>query len=424
MNRELYETYVQILKDELLPAMGCTEPVAVAYAGALARKALGRKPERVEIEVSRNIVKNVKSVVVPNTGGLRGLEAAAAIGIVAGDADGQLEVISRVTPDQIEETKEYMKNALLHVSTAASDLIFDICITVFSGEDSAAARIVDYHTNVVMLRKNQDYFINKSISGRTESSMADQSLLTVKDICEFAETVDIRDVREVLDRQISYNMAISREGMKNSYGANIGKVLLRIYGDSDVKIRAKAMAAAGSDARMNGCELPVVICSGSGNQGMTASVPVIIYAEELKSSQEDLYRALVVSNLSTLHIKQGIGRLSAYCGAVGAGCGAGAGIAWLHGGRYVEIAHTLVNGLAIISGTICDGAKASCAAKIASSVDAGILGYFMYKEGQQFRGGDGIVKKGVENTIRSVGILASEGMQETDREIVRIMIGE
>ena len=424
MDRQLYETYVQILKEELLPAMGCTEPVAVAYAAALARKALGTLPEQVVIQVSRNIVKNVKSVVVPNTGGMRGLEAAAAIGIVAGDADRELEVLSKVTQEQIQETHAYMEKASLTVEAAQSDLIFDICITVCSGEDSAAARIVDSHTNVVMIRKNQEYFLNREIRGRKESSMADQSLLTVKDICEFAETVDIDDVREVLDRQISYNMAIAQEGMKHSYGANIGKVLLDIYGDSDVKIRAKAMAAAGSDARMNGCELPVVICSGSGNQGMTASVPVIIYAQELGSTQEDLYRALVVSNLSTLHIKQGIGRLSAYCGAVGAGCGAGAGIAWLHGGRYEEIAHTLVNGLAIISGTICDGAKASCAAKIASSVDAGILGYFMYKEGQQFRGGDGIVKKGVENTIRSVGILASEGMQETDREIVRIMIGE
>lgn len=424
MNSTLYQTYVQILKDELLPAMGCTEPVAVAYAGALARKALGTLPQRVDITVSRNIVKNVKSVVVPNTGGLRGLEAAAAIGIVAGDPEKQLEVLSRVTDEQIEETRKYMNEASLQVATSDSGLIFDICITVYAGGDSASARIVDYHTNVVMLKKNDNYIINREICGRRESSMADQSLLTVKGICEFAETVDIRDIQEILDRQISCNMAIAREGMEHSYGANIGKVLLHTYGDSDVKIRAKAMAAAGSDARMNGCELPVVICSGSGNQGITASVPVIIYAQELGSSREELYRALVVSNLSTLHIKQGIGRLSAYCGAVGAGCGAGAGIAWLYGGRFEEISHTLVNGLAIISGTICDGAKASCAAKIASSVDAGILGYFMYQEGQQFLGGDGIVKKGVENTIRSVGLLASEGMQETDREIVRIMIGE
>ncbi len=422
MRKELYDTYVQILKDELLPAMGCTEPVAVAYAGALARRALGRLPERVHIEVSRNIVKNVKSVVVPHTGGMRGLEAAAAVGIVAGDPDGRLEVLSAVTPEQIEQTRRYLKTAQFRLDMAGSDFIFDICITVEAGDDSASARIVGYHTNVVTIRSNGDYILNREIEGRTESAMADQSRLTVKDICEFADTVDIEDVREVLDRQIAYNMAIAQEGLARPYGANIGKVLLNIYGDTDVKTRAKAMAAAGSDARMNGCELPVVINSGSGNQGITVSVPVVVYARELGASDERLYRALVVSNLSALHIKEGIGRLSAYCGAVGAGCGAGAGIAYLHGGGYEEIAHTLVIGLAFISGTICDGAKASCAAKIASSVDAGILGYFMYKNGQQFLGGDGIVKKGVENTIRSVGLLASEGMQETDREIVKIMI--
>ena len=422
LDAKLYETYVQILKDELLPAMGCTEPVAVAYAGALARRALGGLPERVDIEVSRNIVKNVKSVVVPNTGGMRGLEAAAAIGIVAGDADGQLQVLAQVTKEQILETKEYMKTAELHVVPAKSDYIFDICIHVYKGEDSAEARIVDFHTNVVMIRKNEDYILNKEITGRTESSMADKSLLTVKDIIEFADTVDIADVKDVLDRQISYNMDIAKEGMTNSYGANIGKVLMHIYGGVDVKTRAKAFAAAGSDARMNGCELPVVINSGSGNQGITSSVPVIIYAQELGVSQDALYRALVVSNLCTLHIKEGIVSLSSYCGGVGAGWGGGAGIAYLHGGRLEEISHTLVNGLAIISGTICDGAKASCAAKIAAAVDAGILGYYMYKDGQQFRCGDGIVKGDVEKTIRSVGLLASEGMQETDKEIVKIMI--
>ena len=424
MERSLYEAYVQILKDELLPAMGCTEPVAVAYAAALARRALGTVPERVDIEVSRNIIKNVKSVVVPHTGGLRGLEAAAAVGIVAGDADGRLEVISNVSEAQMEETRRYLETADLKVRASESGFIFDICITVHSGSDSAAARIVDYHTNVVLIRRNDEILLSKDIEGRTENSMADKALLTVKDIIEFADTVEIEDVREVLDRQISYNMAIAEEGMKNSYGANIGKVLMKTFGDQDVKIRAKAMAAAGSDARMNGCELPVVINSGSGNQGITASVPVIVYAKEMGASRELLYRAMVVSNLATLHIKEGIGRLSAYCGAVGAGCGAGAGIAYLYGGRYEAISHTLVNGLAIISGTICDGAKASCAAKIAAAVDAGILGYFMFKEGQQFKGGDGIVKKGVENTIHCVGLLASEGMQETDKEIVKLMIGD
>ena len=424
MNQELYQKYVEILKSELVPALGCTEPIAIAYAGAIARETLGCIPDRVEIEVSRNIIKNVKSVIVPHTGGLRGIEAAAAIGIIAGNAKRQLEVISSVTEQEIEETRKYLEETALHVDFSKSPLIFDIGITVFHGEEQAYVRIVDYHTNVVTIRHNDQTILSAEITGRTETSMADKSTLTIRDICEFAEIVKIEDVQAVLDRQISYNMAISTEGIQNSYGANIGRVLLHTYGEDDVKIRAKAMAAAGSDARMNGCELPVVINSGSGNQGITVSVPVITYAKELNVSEEDLYRALVVSNLSTLHIKEGIGRLSAYCGAVGAGCGAGAGIAWLHGGRYKEIAHTLVNSLAILSGTICDGAKASCAAKIAAAVDAGILGYFMYKDGQQFIDGDGIVKKDVENTIRCVGLLASEGMQETDKEIVHLMISK
>jgi len=327
MKKELYDTYVQILKDELLPAMGCTEPIAIAYAGAIARETLGCIPDRVEIEVSRNIIKNVKSVIVPHTGGLRGIEAAAAIGIIAGNAKRQLEVISSVTEQEIEETRKYLEETALHVDFSKSPLIFDIGITVFHGEEQAYVRIVDYHTNVVTIRHNDQTILSAEITGRTETSMADKSTLTIRDICEFAEIVKIEDVQAVLDRQISYNMAISTEGIQNSYGANIGRVLLHTYGEDDVKIRAKAMAAAGSDARMNGCELPVVINSGSGNQGITVSVPVITYAKELNVSEEDLYRALVVSNLSTLHIKEGIGRLSAYCGAVGAGCGAGAGIA-------------------------------------------------------------------------------------------------
>ncbi len=422
MNQFVYSTYVQILKDELLPAMGCTEPIAVAYAGAIARQALGKLPDRVVIEVSRNIIKNVKSVIVPHTGGMRGLEAACAVGIVAGRADRELEVIAEVSPDQIQATQRYIQQTPITVDFAKSDLIFDICITVYSGEDSAFVRIVDYHTNVVTVRHGSEVLVDRAVTGKTESAMADKSLLTIQNIFDFANEVKIEDVKEVLDRQIAYNMAIAEEGLRHSYGANIGTVILKTYGEKDVKVRARAMAAAGSDARMNGCELPVVINSGSGNQGITASVPVIVYAQHLGASPDQLYRALVVSNLSTLHIKEGIGRLSAYCGAVGAGCGAGAGIAYLHGGDYDTLAHTLVNSLAILSGTICDGAKASCAAKIAAAVDAGILGYSMYKNGQEFLGGDGIVKRGVENTIRCIGLLASEGMQETDKEIVKLMI--
>lgn len=422
LSKELYRTYVQILKDELVPAMGCTEPIAIAYAGAVARKTLGALPERVEVAVSRNIIKNVKSVVVPHTGGLRGIEAAAAAGIVAGDAAKELEVISHVEQEDIEAMGTFLKEVPCSVCEASSDLIFDIQITLYHREDKASVRITDFHTNLVNVSRNGEVLLAKEITGKEESALADKSTLTIENIFAFAKEVDLVDVREVLERQVRYNMAIAEAGLRGNYGANIGKVLLATYGDQDVKVRAKAMAAAGSDARMNGCELPVVINSGSGNQGITASVPIVVFAKELQVSEETMYRALVISNLATIHIKEGIGRLSAYCGAVGAGCGCGAGIAYLYGYGKKEGEHAIVNGLAIVSGMICDGAKASCAAKIASSVDAGILGYFMYKNGQQFIGGDGIVKKGVENTIRCVGKLASEGMLETDREIVHLMI--
>ena len=422
LSKELYRTYVQILKDELVPAMGCTEPIAIAYAGAVARKTLGALPERVEVAVSRNIIKNVKSVVVPHTGGLRGIEAAAAAGIVAGDAAKELEVISHVEQEDIEAMGTFLKEVPCSVCEASSDLIFDIQITLYHREDKASVRITDFHTNLVNVSRNGEVLLAKEITGKEESALADKSTLTIENIFAFAKEVDLADVREVLERQVCYNMAIAEEGIRGNYGANIGKVLLATYGDQDVKVRAKAMAAAGSDARMNGCELPVVINSGSGNQGITASVPIVVFAKELQVSEETMYRALVISNLATIHIKEGIGRLSAYCGAVGAGCGCGAGIVYLYGDGKKEGEHAIVNGLAIVSGMICDGAKASCAAKIASSVDAGILGYFMYKNGQQFIGGDGIVKKGVENTIRCVGKLASEGMLETDREIVHLMI--
>lgn len=422
LSKELYRTYVQILKDELVPAMGCTEPIAIAYAGAVARKTLGALPERVEVAVSRNIIKNVKSVVVPHTGGLRGIEAAAAAGIVAGEAAKELEVISHVEQEDIEAMGTFLKEVPCSVREASSDLIFDIQIAVYHGKEEARVRITDFHTNLVHVSRNGKILLAKEITGKEESALADKSTLTIENIFAFAKEVELADVREVLERQIRYNMAIAEEGIRGNYGANIGKVLLATYGDQDVKVRAKAMAAAGSDARMNGCELPVVINSGSGNQGITASVPIVVFAKELQVSEETMYRALLISNLATIHIKEGIGRLSAYCGAVGAGCGCGAGIAYLYGDGQKEGEHAIVNGLAIVSGMICDGAKASCAAKIASSVDAGILGYFMYKNGQQFIGGDGIVKKGVENTIRCVGKLASEGMLETDREIVNLMI--
>ena len=422
MNRQdaRYGQYIDILNEELKPAMGCTEPIAIAYAAANARAVLGCLPDRLLVEVSGNIIKNVKSVVVPHTGGLRGIPAAAAAGAVAGDADAELEVLSRVTPEQIAAMGDFLKHTPVEVHHADTGHIFDIMITAFRGEDSAFVRIVDYHTNVVSVKRNGETLQEKEIVTQADG-LTDRSCLTVEGIVEFAECVDPEDVREVLERQIAYNMAIAEEGLRGNYGANIGKTVLRGR-EYDINYKMRAFAAAGSDARMNGCELPVVINSGSGNQGITASVPVIVYARETGKSHEELLRALVVSNLVTTHLKTGIGRLSAYCGAVSAGCGAAAGLAWLQGGRFHKIAHVIVNSVAVTSGIVCDGAKASCAAKISAAVEAGLLGLAMYEDGNQFFGGEGIVKKGVENTIASVGRLARFGMEQTDKEIIRLMM--
>lgn len=422
MDQKLYNAYVNILREELVPAMGCTEPIAIAYAAALAKKTLGCLPEKVDIRVSANIIKNVKSVVVPHTGGLRGIAAAASAGIVAGNADAELEVISKVSEDQTRQIKAYLESAMFDIAPSDSDYIFDIQIAVASGDENAFVQIAGGHTNVIGLQKNGEILIDREYIQGGQVEKVDHKLLSVERIVEFADCVDVADVKETLDRQIACNMAIAEEGLSGNWGANIGSVLLKAYGD-DVHNRAKAWAAAGSDARMSGCEKPVVINSGSGNQGITASLPVIIYAKELAVGDELLYRALVVSNLVTIHLKTGIGRLSAYCGATSAGCGAGAGITYLYGGKYRQIAHTIVNAVAINSGMICDGAKASCAAKIASAVEAGLLGMQMQMQDEQFYGGDGIVVKGVENTITNVGRLASIGMRQTDEEIIQIMVG-
>ena len=421
ITRQKYQDYINVLKEELIPAMGCTEPIAIAYAGAIAREHLGCLPERVEIEVSGNIIKNVKSVIVPNTGGLRGIEVAAAAGIVAGDAAKELKVISEVSTEAVAVIHKFLESTPITVNFSDSKKIFDIMITVYGNGHSTYVRICEFHTNIVEIREDDKYVLQKDIAVEDSLGFTDRGFMNVQEIIEFADTARIEDVKDILDLQIEFNVNISEEGLAGDYGANIGKVLLKTYGTDDVKIRAKAKAAAGSDARMNGCEMPVVINSGSGNQGITASIPVIEYAKELGVSDEKRYRALLVSNLITIHLKSGIGRLSAYCGAVSAGCASGAGIAYLYGGGVDEVSHTIVNSLAITSGIICDGAKASCAAKIATAIDAGILGYHMYKEGQQFYGGDGIVSKGVENTIKNVGQLAKEGMATTDQEILKIM---
>ena len=422
-NDEKYGAYVNILREELVPAMGCTEPIALAYAAATARKVLGELPDRVVIGASGSIIKNVKSVIVPNTDHLKGIPAAAVAGIIAGKPEKELEVIAEVTAEEIARMKEYLENVEIKIEHIDNGLTFEIIVTLYKGKEYAKVRIANYHTNIVLIEKNGEVLKEVPVDDESEEGLTDRSLLNMKDIFDFAETVEIEDVKGILDRQIEYNMAIAKEGIRGNYGANIGSVLLDI-GQDNLMVKAKAMAAAGSDARMNGCELPVIINSGSGNQGITASVPVIVYAEGTQSGKEKMYRALVLSNLTAIHQKTPIGRLSAYCGAVSAGAGAGAGISYLCGGVYEEIIHTVVNALAIVSGIVCDGAKASCAAKIASAVEAGIFGYQMYVHGQEFVGGDGIVTNGVEATLQNVGRLGKQGMKETNEEIIRIMIGE
>ena len=417
---ELTSAYINILQEELIPATGCTEPIAIAYGAAKLREVLGQAPEKVLAEVSGNIIKNVKSVIVPNTGGLKGIRAAIAAGVVAGEADQLLQVISRVPQEAHAAIARYTQDTPIDVVCADTPRLLDIRLTGWSGDHTALVHIANSHSNLVRIEKDGEVLLEKPLTDSSEDSLTDKSLLNVADILAFADTVDLGLVSELIDRQIDYNSAIAQEGLENNWGANIGSVLLSDY-PADIKTEAKAWAAAGSDARMSGCEKPVVILSGSGNQGITASVPVIRYAHHLGANRDKLRRALLVSDLVTIHQKSGTGRLSAYCGAISAGVGAGAGIAYLMEGTYEAIAHTIVNAVAILSGTICDGAKPSCAAKIAASVDAGILGYHMWRNHQEFKSGDGIVTKGVDNTIANVGVLAKEGMQETDRIILHIM---
>ncbi len=420
---DIYNSYLKILKEELRPAMGCTEPIALAYAAALTRKYLGKLPDKVLVKVSGSIIKNVKSVVIPNTKKLRGIEAAVAAGIVGGDCDKELEVIAFMPEEKIDEIEAYMNDTEIIVEHIKGLAMFEIIILSYFKDEYVKVHIIDKHTNVVSIEKNGKLIKENTLSTNDEKTTNDRNLLNMKDIWDFTNSVDIDDIKDVIKAQIDCNMKIATEGMNHNYGANIGKVLLNT-GEKNIKNIAKAMAAAGSDARMNGCELPVIINSGSGNQGITASVPVIIYAKELGVDDEKLYRALVLSNLTAIHQKTGIGTLSAYCGVVSAGTGSGAGIAYLCGGKLEDIEHTVVNSVAILSGMICDGAKASCAAKIAAAVDAGILGYNMYKSGQEFHSGEGIVADTVEDTIKNVGRLGKEGMKTTNDEIIDMMINK
>lgn len=425
---KLYSKCRDILREELIPAMGCTEPIAIALCAAKARDVLGIPPQEVEVAASGSIIKNVKSVIVPHTDHMKGIDTAAAVGIVGGKAEKLLNVLADVTPKEQELIKGFLAMVPIKTSYTKDGRVFDIIVTVkakdnHEKEHYAKVRIVDYHTNIVHIEKDGEVLLDTPLDSAGSSPVTDRSILSIEKIWDFAMNSEVDKMKLILDPQIKYNMAISEEGLKNNYGANIGKTLLATYGD-DIKVRAVAAAAAGSDARMNGCEMPVIINSGSGNQGMTASVPVITYARELGVDDEKMYRALALSNLVAIHQKTGIGTLSAYCGAMSAGVGAGCGIAYLLGGDLEAIKHTIINAVVTVSGIICDGAKASCAAKIATAVNAGITGYYMYLGGNNFNAGDGIVGDDVEATIRNVGKLASEGMKDTNDTIINIMIGD
>lgn len=419
---DLGASYCAILKEELIPALGCTEPIAIAYASAVCRKLLNAMPERITVEASGNIIKNVKGVVVPNCGGLKGIEAAAAIGITGGNADKELEVLTGVTDDEIAQAKGIVESRLVSVKHLRSKAKLHIIVTEEAGSDRAVVEIIHQHTNIVRKEKNGEVLESKAFSEEEmNTSLTDRSCLSVRSIVEFAEHGDISPVIPVLEKQIECNEMISHEGLEHHWGVGVGRTILSHYGHG-VESEAKAAAAAGSDARMSGCLLPVVINSGSGNQGITASMPVIVYSRHLGVSHEKMLRALVLSNLMAIHQKTGIGRLSAYCGAVSAACGAGAAITWLKGGDENQIESTIINTLANVSGIICDGAKPSCAAKIASSVDAAIIADSLTWENERFSDGDGIVKEDAESTIAGVGTIAREGMQDTDNEILSVMI--
>lgn len=421
MNNALYQKYIEILKDELVPAMGCTEPIALAYAACLVKETLGELPEYTKLEVCGNIIKNVKSVVVPETNGLKGINTAIAAGYLAKDSKKELEVLMSLTEDDLPKLRDYLALNNIDIIPSKSPLKFFIKIEAVAKGNKALVQIENKHTNVVLISKNDEIIFKNDKVVYEQKNVAYDSL-NIKDIVDFALNFNISDLKEILLRQVNYNLAIANEGLNKKYGANIGKVLLDTYGTSK-EIKARAYAAAASDARMSGCPLPVVIVSGSGNQGIASSLPVYIFAKEENKSEEEMLRALALANLVTLDQKKGIGRLSAYCGATSAGIGAAAGIAFLEGGRYETISHTIVNALAIISGMVCDGAKPSCAAKISVAIDAGLFGYNMYKSNQEFLDGEGLVCKGVENTINNVSQMARLGMSQTDEEILKIMVG-
>ena len=415
MDSELYKNYLDILKQELVPALGCTEPIAIACAAAKARRLLGSFPESLEMKLSGNIIKNVKGVTVPNSGGLKGIDIAAVLGMVGGNADKALEVLEEITPEHIARAKELASRGICTYSLAENVPNLYISAKAVCGGHYAEVVIAHRHTNIIKMEKDGEVLLDRTQEAEEKTDdTVDRSRLTVKDILDFADQVRMEDIEEIISRQIRLNTAISQEGLDNNYGAQIGKTLMHVWGKS-ATTRACARAAAGSDARMGGCSMPVVINSGSGNQGITVSLPVIVYAEEWEVSRDKLYRSLVVSNLIAVHQKYYIGSLSAYCGAVSAACGAGAGITYMYGG-------TIINTLGNVGGIVCDGAKPSCAAKIASSVDAALMAFHLSIQNKSFLPGEGLIKGDVEETIKSMGYIGRVGMKTTDTEILNVMI--
>ena len=420
MNNKLYKNYIDILKEELIPALGCTEPIAIAYAGAKIRDVVGEIPDSITVKCSGNIIKNVKGVTVPNSGGLKGIDIAAVLGLIGGDSNKNLEVLSTVKQEDIDKTKELVKNGFCNCDLIEGSENLHIIIEAKYKNTYSSIEIKNAHTNITKIIKDGKEIFT-SDNSNSDKELADRESLKIKEILNFANEVNIEDIREIISRQIDMNTAISKEGIKNEYGSCIGRTLLKYYGD-DIRNKAKAYASAGSDARMGGCPMPVVTNSGSGNQGITVSVPVIQYAEYMKVSEEKLYRALVLSNLIAILQKKHIGKLSAFCGVVCAATGAASGIAYLHDADYKIISDTITNALCTIGGMVCDGAKASCASKISEAVDCGILAFNLARDGKVFKSGDGLVKDDIEATIDSIGRMAKEGMKGTDIEILNIMI--
>lgn len=421
MDKKNYETYLAILKEELLPAMGCTEPIAVAYGAAKARELLETAPEKIEIWCSRNIIKNAGHVTVPNFNEHRGIEAAAVLGATVGKSERKLQVLSQISEEERREAEEALKKGICSCMLAEKEEEIYIRVELESGEKTAAVEIRGAHDHITRMEKN-GCVVFEEIQRKLVKQQTDRSLLNLKNILEFADQVELADIQEVIGRQIQYNTAIAQEGLQCEWGACVGRTLARR--ERTAKNKAVAMAAAGSDARMNGCALPVVINSGSGNQGITCTVPVIVYAKELHAEEERLYRALVLSNLIAVHQKQYIGKLSAYCGAVSAGCAAACGVAYLKGEGYDTIGRTILNTLGNVAGIVCDGAKSSCAAKIASAVDAGLLALEMAEEEHVFLPEEGLIKGDYEQAIRTFGYLGKVGMKQTDITILNIMLNK